>query len=226
MYYINNRFCVDPSSNLLTDLEEKRDTRLEPRIMELLCMLTDQTGKTITREHLVTSIWKDYGGGDDGLTQAISTLRKVLDDQNKELIQTIPKKGYSFNGKVSQADQKNPKKIARKWITVAIVILLVIPTSLLVFRNSRKEQKKEARFTEIAFPTNNAELDQSELDPQNTIGTTGPDGAKYRLVMIGDQPPRFYINDSIIPVHKWDPYMPLINKLKMELKEANQAKEK
>ena len=93
MYYINNRFCVDPSSNLLTDLEEKRDTRLEPRIMELLCMLTDQTGKTITREHLVTSIWKDYGGGDDGLTQAISTLRKVLDDQNKELIHTIPKKG-------------------------------------------------------------------------------------------------------------------------------------
>ena len=218
MYNINDRFCVDPSSNLLKDLAEDRDIRLEPRIMELLCMLTDQPGKTITREHLVTSIWKDYGGGDDGLTQAISTLRKVLADPNKELIQTIPKKGYSFNGKVSQAQQKSSKKSVRKSVAIAVVIIVAIPLSLLAFKNYFGSTKKEAPFTEIAFPPTSAESDLSEQNPQNTIVTTGPDSIRYRLVMIGDQPPRFYINDTIIPVHQWDQYMPLINHLKKQLR--------
>ena len=217
MFNINDRFWVDPSSNLLKDLVENRESRLEPRIMELLCMLTDQPGKTITREQMVATIWKDYGGGDDGLTQAISMLRKVLDDPNKELIQTIPKKGYSFNGKVSQGQQKTSKKRISKWIVAAVVIVLAIPLSMLAFRSYDGATEKQAPFTETAFPGNNDELDQSVQNPQNTIVTTGPDSTKYRLVMIGDQPPRFYINDSIIPVHQWEPHMPLINRLKSEL---------
>jgi hypothetical protein len=32
--------------------------------------------------------------------------------------------------------------------------------------------------------------------PLNTITTTGPDGARYKLVLVGDLVPQFYINDK------------------------------
>ena len=91
-FYINGRYLVDPSSHVLMDEFTKNEIRLEPRIVEVLCMLAARPGVTITREEMVALVWKDYGGGDEGLTQAISTLRKLLSDADKALIRTIPKK--------------------------------------------------------------------------------------------------------------------------------------
>ena len=56
----------------------------------------------------------------------------------------------------------------------------------------------------------------------NISGSVAPDKTIYKLVMIADEPPRFYINSQSIPVHKWEPYQELINKLKKELKKKNQ----
>lgn len=218
MLYINNRFCVEADSNLLKDLAEENETRLEPRIMELLCLLLEKPGQVITRDQLVATIWKDYGGGDDGLTHAISTLRKVLHDHNKELIQTIPKKGYSFAGQVRHDLPTASRKVNKLLIAATILIIVAIPVALPAFRSSKNNSEQKLPFTEVAYPANNAEFDSSEENAQNTVVTVGPDHKKYKLVMIGDQPPRFYINDSLIPVHHWDPYMPLINKLKIQLK--------
>ena len=85
-FYINNRYFIDPSSNSLKVEATGKKRKMEPRIMEVLCMLAAKPGQTISREEMVSTIWKDYGGGDEGLTQAISTLRKLLSDQDKELI--------------------------------------------------------------------------------------------------------------------------------------------
>lgn len=68
--------------------------------MQLLNILVQKRGETVTREELVTTIWQDYGG-DEGLTQAISILRKTLLDNKKELIQTVPKKGYILKASIT-----------------------------------------------------------------------------------------------------------------------------
>ena len=68
--------------------------------MKLLCLLVDNQGKLVTREEIIEKIWNGYGGGDEGLTQAISFLRKALNDTNKQIIETVPKGGYIFRGNV------------------------------------------------------------------------------------------------------------------------------
>jgi len=94
-FKINDEFSVSPLNNQFSSA-----IKLEPRLMKLLCLLVDNRGKLVTREEIIEKIWNGYGGGDEGLTQAISFLRKALNDTNKEIIETVPKGGYIFRGNV------------------------------------------------------------------------------------------------------------------------------
>ncbi len=102
LFTINDRFVIDRTRNKVLDKESGQKTRVEPRMIKLLCMLTDSPKIVVTRSRIINEIWDDYPGANEGLNQAISFLRKILSDANKELIVTIPKKGYVFNGVISE----------------------------------------------------------------------------------------------------------------------------
>lgn len=231
-FYINNRFFVDPRTHLLRDEAKTRETRLEPRLLQVLCLLAEKKGLAVTREELVSIIWKDYGGGDDGLTQAISTLRKVLDDAGKNLIQTIPKKGYCFQGTVSYAqdgknenethyvDQKSKGK--KKFILAAAASLICLSIPLyFVLRKIDNVDRQASPPPQVGFPGLHPIPDSLLENETNTIITKGPDSTTYKLVMIGDEPPKFFVNAKQLPVDQWEPYQPLINHLKSQIKKRN-----
>lgn len=96
---------VDPSRN--TVQVDGETVRLEPKVMEVLCALADESGKVVTREHLIDAVWGIKHGGDESLTRAISILRKTLrtDQPGKQIIETIPKRGYRFQGQVRALPQ-------------------------------------------------------------------------------------------------------------------------
>ncbi|HZY40212.1 MAG TPA: winged helix-turn-helix domain-containing protein, partial [Mucilaginibacter sp.] len=87
-FKINDEFAVIPLSNQVSN-----NVKLEPRLMKLLCLLVSNRGCLVCREEIIEKIWNGYGGGDDGLTQAISFLRKILNDTDKKIIETVPKGG-------------------------------------------------------------------------------------------------------------------------------------
>ncbi|MCK7594220.1 winged helix-turn-helix domain-containing tetratricopeptide repeat protein [Pseudomarimonas salicorniae] len=85
---------------VLPDLNEIRrgdqHARLEPLVMDLLCLLAGQAGQVLGRDELLEQIWKDRYGADASLTRAISLLRKTFRDAGVEAewIETVPKRGY------------------------------------------------------------------------------------------------------------------------------------
>ena len=223
VFYINQQFLIEPGSNAVTNLATNERTRLEARLMQLLCILVGRKQLTVTREELISTIWNNYGGGDEGLTQAISLLRKVLQDADKQLLQTVPKKGYLFNGTISyeagKADLKTGNKKAflsprAKWIA-GIFIILISGTAIVYF-NTRTVAKTVATQKPVPYP-DLAKEESSEENETNTIITKASDGTIYKLVVIGDRLPRFYINNHRIPEGGWDQYLPLINSLKKKL---------
>jgi DNA-binding winged helix-turn-helix (wHTH) protein len=223
-FYIDNQFLIEPSLNTVTDQASGKLTRLEPRLMQLLCTLTERQQKMVTREELVTTIWQDYGGGDDGLTQAISILRKTLLDDKKQLIQTVPKKGYIFRGSVSHnADIKETTgerknyllSFPKRWVLIiSTAIFLVI---VLLYIKNHSGKNTSTKPTEVPYPVNAEQEEGLEENKTNTITTRAAGDTIYKLVMIGDRPPKFYINNQRILEDKWDPYMTLINSLKRQL---------
>lgn len=106
--------------------------------MKLLCLLVENRGQLVSRDRIIEDIWNGYGGGDEGLTQAISSLRKILNDKDKQVIETVPKSGYIFRGEVADADtaltqpvsekrQRNPfKRLAYTGILLAVLVAGVL----------------------------------------------------------------------------------------------------
>jgi tetratricopeptide (TPR) repeat protein/DNA-binding winged helix-turn-helix (wHTH) protein len=95
-----------------------RSLHLAPRAMEVLVCLARQPGQTISRESLISSVWKD-GGSNEALSHAISEIRHVLDDrpERPEYIETVPREGYRLLvtptespavGRGSQLEATNP----------------------------------------------------------------------------------------------------------------------
>ena len=128
---INDRFNVDPSRNEVIDKQTGKLNRIEPRLMKLLCLLTEFEGKAVSRKMIVKEIWNDYPGGDEGLNQAISVLRKLLGDDNKKIIETLPKTGYCFHGTIS-GDQIVLKRKSFKVIYVSAALFLLLITTLVL----------------------------------------------------------------------------------------------
>ena len=124
---INDHFDVDPLRNEITDKQTGKVNRVEPRLMKLLCFLAEHEGKALSRKMIVKEIWNDYPGGDEGLYQAVSVLRKLLNDNNKSTIETLPKTGYCFHGTIGY-DQIVLKRKSFKiiFVSAALFLLLIV----------------------------------------------------------------------------------------------------
>jgi len=140
VFIVNNRFTADSLRNEVFDKKTGRKHRLEPRLMKLLCILAERQGEVVKREFILKEIWDDYPGANEGLNQAISFLRKLLADGDKEIIQTQPKIGYCFNAVISSKKENQPEKKAKYVGKIIIASALLL---FLVFMLSRYFAKKD-----------------------------------------------------------------------------------
>ncbi|NCF29039.1 MAG: tetratricopeptide repeat protein [Gammaproteobacteria bacterium] len=96
-------WCVHVSAHQLS--KHDRIVKLEPRTMDVLLYLAERAGETVPREQLEDDVWEQRVVGYDALNITISKLRKALDDdpKNPRIIETIPKVGYRFIGRIGEA---------------------------------------------------------------------------------------------------------------------------
>lgn len=148
-FTLNNRFIVKPPLGVIRDAQSGHETRLEPRLMSLLYLLAANNEKVVARPVITKQIWDDYGNADEGLTQAISYLRKVLADDDKTLIETVPKKGYVLHAKVVYdelpAEDLRYVHSARrgKFMLMVAVVFILLAVGFFIFK-SRQEQKQHS----------------------------------------------------------------------------------
>ncbi|GAB3012532.1 winged helix-turn-helix domain-containing protein [Bowmanella dokdonensis] len=81
-------------------LEHEGETyQLEPRAMDLLLFLVNNRGKVISRDSLIENVWGGTIVSDHAVTSCIAKIRKVFnkENSNKNVIETISKRGYRLN---------------------------------------------------------------------------------------------------------------------------------
>lgn len=71
---------------------------LRPQSSQVLAFLADRLGEIVRRDTLLSEIWAGVAVTDDSLTQCISDIRHALQDDNRVILKTIPKKGYVLFG--------------------------------------------------------------------------------------------------------------------------------
>ena len=115
-----------------------RESRLPQQPLRILLELADHAGAVVTRDQLVKALWPagvvDF---DNGLNVAMRKLRVALDDtgDTPKYIETLPKVGYRFIGKIGAAqagpsavaDQPAPTQTRRRWpLAVGLAAVLAI----------------------------------------------------------------------------------------------------
>jgi TolB-like protein/DNA-binding winged helix-turn-helix (wHTH) protein/Flp pilus assembly protein TadD len=83
---------------------------VEPKVMDVLLCLARHAGQVVTRDMLLTEVWKGVVVTDDVVTRCISELRTVLRDtgRDRRFIRTIPKRGYSLLAPVTALTPRPP----------------------------------------------------------------------------------------------------------------------
>jgi TolB-like protein/DNA-binding winged helix-turn-helix (wHTH) protein/Tfp pilus assembly protein PilF len=83
--------------------------RLQGQPVEILALLLQRPGETVTREELQKKLWPGdtFVDFEQGLNNAIKRLRAALDDNagSPHFIETLPRHGYRFIGTVNGVEQ-------------------------------------------------------------------------------------------------------------------------
>ena len=80
--------------------------QLEPKVMDVLVLMAEQPGKTVTKEAFMDRVWGDTVVTNDVLSRCISQLRKLFGDdaRDPDYIETIRKTGYRLIASVRPPD--------------------------------------------------------------------------------------------------------------------------
>jgi DNA-binding winged helix-turn-helix (wHTH) protein len=106
--------CIAQFYPALYQLDLDRDGQVEridlgfsgSRVLE---RLLQSPGDVVARDELLTHAWSDRVVGQGSLNQQIYTLRQVLaDEKQRQIIQTLPRRGYMFNPQYLVTAQDEP----------------------------------------------------------------------------------------------------------------------
>jgi DNA-binding winged helix-turn-helix (wHTH) protein/TolB-like protein len=124
-------FRIDPARNVVAG--PAGEVPIEPKIMDVLCLLARHPGEVLSRETIIDQVWGRAFGADESLTRAISRLRRVFGDARApaQVIETISKRGYRLIAPVSHEEWTPTRIVAssrprRRWVIAALAVLLVL----------------------------------------------------------------------------------------------------
>lgn len=186
--YFFEDFRLDPSKKLLVRVPDGETIPLTNKAFEVLLLLVENGGETVTKDELMAGVWKDSFVEEANLTQTVSVLRKKLGenpDQHRFIV-TEPGKGYRFVAPLktidgAEADEASPdaqdgapssnSDSDRLWIFIpiaaALLAVLLIAGFYYSSNDSQPASAKEVKAIAV-LPFRN--IESSEEDKLLGIG--------------------------------------------------------
>src|SRR3954470_17823396 len=100
--YQFGKFVLNVEERLLTS--DGIAVHLPTKEFETLRMLVENNGRVLSKDEMMSAIWRDTFVEESNLAQYVSRLRKILNVDGEQYIKTISKKGYRFSADVTTSD--------------------------------------------------------------------------------------------------------------------------
>jgi Tol biopolymer transport system component/TolB-like protein/Tfp pilus assembly protein PilF len=100
--YQFGKFVLNVQEQMLT--ADGVAVHLPTKEFETLQMLVENNGKVLSKDEMMSAIWKDTFVEESNLVQYVSRLRKILNVDGNQYIKTISKRGYRFLADVKATD--------------------------------------------------------------------------------------------------------------------------
>ena len=112
MKYEFGKFVLDPHERVL--FADGEPTHLSDKVFDTLLLLVRNNGQLLTKGEMMGSIWEESFVEESNLAKNISRLRKILDTDGVELIETLPKRGYRFRADIRRIDGETSLLVHRR----------------------------------------------------------------------------------------------------------------
>lgn len=140
---------------------------LAPRPLGVLRFLVARRGDAVSRDDLLEGVWGHLeAGSEDSVNVAISSLRRVLDDQKRpyRVIQTLPRRGYRYAGPEPAAKPalpaagEGPVQARRTWrrpwlVPVAVPVVLLVAAAVAFWLPNGRESTVRAKLRDAPVGT-------------------------------------------------------------------------
>jgi len=103
------------------------EQRLRPKPAMLLRYLVEQAGKLVGRDEIAAVVWPGQAVSNASIDQCVRAIRQALGDDGREVLQTVPKRGYLLAPRVTRHTPAASETIAPGPVTGAGVPMLVPP---------------------------------------------------------------------------------------------------
>jgi DNA-binding winged helix-turn-helix (wHTH) protein/TolB-like protein/Tfp pilus assembly protein PilF len=199
-YFRLGDYYIDVGDHRVFHGDESR--RLEPKAMRVLYQLALNAGETVSRQELMDNVWHGRVVIEDALTRIISQLRLTFDDSKiRQIIHTVPKKGYRLSSDVTWLTRQEFIKFSTKPSTasglassfnkgkVLALIMLALMFALLIFVLFTDTSENQD-FAPGALTQN---IEKNDLKTQTIIAflpwrnLTGDDGNDYLAEMLPEE---------------------------------------
>lgn len=88
----------DPGTEQLLDAAG-RPVRLRNKSLRTLMVLADPPGRLVTKDEIIAKVWDQAFVSDESLAQCIADIRRGLGDTKREIVQTLPGRGFLLVGR-------------------------------------------------------------------------------------------------------------------------------
>ncbi|HKQ73144.1 MAG TPA: winged helix-turn-helix domain-containing protein, partial [Blastocatellia bacterium] len=90
--YEFGKFVLDPEGKTL--FYGGKPIHLPAKEFETLLLLVENNHKALSKDEMMEAIWQDSFVEESNLAKQISRLRKILNTDGEQFIETLPKHGY------------------------------------------------------------------------------------------------------------------------------------
>jgi pimeloyl-ACP methyl ester carboxylesterase len=83
--------------------QDDKQLYLRPKSFDVLRYLAENAGRIVPKDELIGKVWSGVSVTDDSLVQCINEVRTATGDRDRQIIKTIPRRGYLFAAPVVEA---------------------------------------------------------------------------------------------------------------------------
>lgn len=147
----------DTEIGRLTTLDGE-SVELRPQSVEVLKLLVENQDELVEKSEFMRVVWADVVVTDDSLTKCIGDIRRALGSSGREILHTVPKRGYRLVQGVplsNSAILENPaslplkKKLGIKQLVLPLGLLLVLVLFALQHFRSTPALNEQSNSTTI-----------------------------------------------------------------------------
>ncbi len=229
IYYLNEDWKIQPRLNRISNADASHT--IPPKYMEVLLFLMQNEREVISRDELLSAVWKDAVVVEESLTRAVSELRKILRDDPKtpRIIETIPKKGYRLIANVrhdpqhsahDKTDAQTEKRFQWKSLyRVLSLIALFVIAAVLIIRSRIFTSSSQPPIHLMPLTSYPGDESNPALSPDGNrlaFRWNGEDGysSSIYVKVIGSERPLRLTGDDFTTEPAWSPDGRLISYVK------------